>query len=42
MRPAGSRRDDDGGEVSAVVDPSVGTASLETVRLQLTVWEQLL
>jgi hypothetical protein len=33
-------RDDDGGEVSAVVDPSVGAAASGTVRLQLTVWEQ--
>ncbi|MDQ0662496.1 hypothetical protein QFZ35_000994 [Arthrobacter ulcerisalmonis] len=32
-------RDDDGGEVGAVVDPS-GGASSGTVRLQLTVWEQ--
>lgn len=30
-------RTDDGGEVSAVVDPSVGA-----VQLQLTVWEQWL
>jgi hypothetical protein len=33
------RVDDDGGEASAVVDPS-GGASLGTVRLQLTLWEQ--
>lgn len=33
-------RCDDGGEVSAVVDPSLGVASEDTVRLQLTVWEQ--
>ena len=31
------KRDDDGGNVSAVVDPDVGM-----VRLQLTVWEQVL
>ena len=33
-------RDDDGGEVSAVVDPSLEGALSGTVRLQLTVWEQ--
>lgn len=35
-----AERDDDGGNVSAVVDPSVEGAWLGTVRLQLTVWEQ--
>ena len=39
-RGASAGRDDDGGEVSAVVEPSVEGASLGTVRLQLTVWEQ--
>ncbi|MFB0840373.1 hypothetical protein ACETK3_20520 [Arthrobacter sp. E44] len=34
-------RVDDGAEVGAAVDPSVG-ASSHTVRLQLTVWEQWL
>jgi hypothetical protein len=37
-------RDDDGGEVSAAVDPSAGGASAGacsgTISLQLTVWEQ--
>lgn len=33
-------RVDDGGEVSAAVDPSATAASQDTVRLQLTVWEQ--
>jgi hypothetical protein len=31
------KRDDDGGNVSAVVDPETGK-----IRLQLTVWEQIL
>jgi hypothetical protein len=35
-------RDDDGGEDSAVGGPSLGAASEDTVRLQLTVWEQWL
>ncbi|TQJ34326.1 hypothetical protein FBY36_1560 [Arthrobacter sp. SLBN-122] len=39
-RDAFAGRDDDGGEVSAVVEPSVEGALLGTVRLQLTVWEQ--
>jgi hypothetical protein len=44
MRVAGfGRRDDDGGEEGAVVDPSADRAgSRGTVTLQLTVWEQLL
>lgn len=33
---------DDGGEVGGVVDLSVGAASLGTITLQLTVWEQWL
>lgn len=42
MRVAGvAGGDDDGGGVSAVVDPAVG-ASAGTVRLQLTVGEQWL
>lgn len=33
-------RCDDGGAVSAAVDPSATAASPDTVKLQLTVWEQ--
>jgi hypothetical protein len=44
MRAAGlGRKDDDGGEGSAVVEPSrEGAVTRGTVRLQLTVGEQLL
>ncbi len=36
------RKGDDGGEESAVAGPSLGAASGEICRLQLTVWEQWL
>lgn len=44
MRVAGfGRADDDGGEESAVADRSAdGAGTRATIRLQLTVWEQLL
>lgn len=41
MHPAEmAEKADDGGGVGAVVDHSGGAASLGTVTLQLTVWEQ--